>query len=319
MIDVLQKAVECVMSLFLIGLVGYILDKRQWFSAETKSMIPRLVTLITLPPYLFANMLNTFSKEELTGLLYGLLIPVMSIVISFALGLATARLLKVRQGRRGLFSTGFATSNTIFIGLPVNVALFGQEAIPYVLLYFFSNTIFFWTIGNYMLSLDGERNQEPIWSVGTLKRIMPPPFLGFLLGVLLVMVEFRPPTFFMDAAGYIGSLTMPLAIIFTGITLASIKLRDLHLDRDVTCLMFGRFVLAPLSIILLLPIIPIPALMAKVFIIQASLPVVSSAVLLAGYYRADVQYASVVVSLSTLLTLVTIPVFMVVINFLGLD
>jgi predicted permease len=60
----------------------------------------------------------------------------------------------------------------------------------------------------------------------------------------------------------------------------------------------------------------LPPLMAKVFIIQSSLPVVSSAALLAGYHRSDVGYASVAVSLSTLLSLVTIPLYMVVITLL---
>ncbi|MDL2226755.1 AEC family transporter [Deltaproteobacteria bacterium OttesenSCG-928-M10] len=319
MLEVMQRALECVLSLFLIGLVGYILDKRKWFAPETKTMIPQFVTLITLPPYLFANILNTFNKEELTGLLYGLLIPCLSIAISFGLGLAMARLLKVRRGRKGLFSVGFATSNTIYIGIPVNVALFGPEALPYVLIYFFGNTSFFWTIGNYMLSLDGDREPEPILSLDTLKKVMSPPLIGFLFGVALVLAEFRPPAFFMDASVYIGSVTMPLATIFIGITLASINFRELRLDRDVAVLLLGRFVLCPLTVILLMSLIPIPPLMAKVFIIQSSLPVISSAVLLASYHRSDAQYASVVVSLSTLMALVTIPAYMVIITLLGLD
>ena len=44
----------------------------------------------------------------------------------------------------------------MYIGLPVNLALFGDEALPFVLLYFFANTVFFWTVGNYSISHDKE-------------------------------------------------------------------------------------------------------------------------------------------------------------------
>ena len=315
---VIQQAVECVLSLFLIGLVGFVLAKRGWFSPETKAMLPRLVTIITLPPYLFANILTTFSHDQLMSLVYGSIIPMISVVLVFLISLPLAKILRVPRGRRGVFRAGLATSNTIFIGLPVNVALFGPDALPYVLLYFFANTTFFWTVGNYCLRIDGDGDQPPdkILSLATAKRVFSPPLLGFLVGVAAVMLNFQPPKFFMDAAHYIGGLTTPLAIIFIGIILASVSFRDLKPDRDVLALLIGRVTISPLVIYGLIRLFPLPPLMAKVFIIQASLPVISSAALLAGYYRTDVRYASVVVSLSTLLMLVTVPAYMVLLSVL---
>lgn len=320
MLEVVQKAVEAVLSLFLIGLVGYVLDKKKWFCPETKAMLPQLVTLVTLPPYLCTNIMNTFNREQLTGMFYGLAVPAISIVISFVIGLIGARLLKVRPGRKGLFSVAYATSNTIYIGLPVNIALFGPEALPYVLLYFFANTSFFWTIGNYYLSLDGEASKPvKIISADTFKRLFSPPLIGFLVGVLLVMLNLRPPEFIMFAAESVGSLTMPLATMFIGISIASSRLTNLKPDRDVIGLLFGRFIICPGSVIALLYVFDIPAAMAKVFIIQASLPVIASAVLLASYHKSDEQYASAAVTLSTLLSLVIIPVYMVIITLLNLN
>ena len=318
---VIQQALECVLSLFLIGSVGYVLAKRGWFSPETKAMLPRLVTLITLPPYLFANIMTTFDRDQLTHLVYGTIIPMVSVVIVFMASLVLAKIMRVPRGRWGVFCAGLATSNTIFIGLPVNVALFGPEALPYVLLYFFANTTFFWTVGNYCLSIDGDGDRAPekILSLATARRVFSPPLMGFFCGVVLVLLEFQPPRFFMDAAHYIGGMTTPLAIIFIGITLASVSFRDLRPDRDVLALLIGRVTISPLIIYGLIRLFPLPPLMAKVFIIQASLPVISSAALLAGYYRSDVRYASVVVSLSTLLMLVTVPVYMVLLSMLPFE
>ncbi len=315
---VIQQAVQCVLSLFLIALVGFVLAKRGWFSPETKAMLPRLVTIVTLPPYLFLNIVKTFNSEQLHLLVSGALVPASSMIISFGIAYGLARLMKVRRERLGLMTVSSATSNTIFIGVPVNISLFGEEALPYVLLYFFANTTFFWTVGNYFLSRDGDRSPEKVLSLATLKRLFSPPLMGFALGVLVVLSEIRLPSFLADALSYLGSLTTPLAILFIGITLAGVSLKNLKPDRDVLVVLLGRFVLSPLIIITLMQFVFLPPLMAKVFIIQATLPVVSSAVLLAGYYRTDPQYASVIVSLSTVLSIFTIPLFMVIISALNL-
>lgn len=309
---------ECVLSLFLIGLVGFVLARRGWISQETKIFIPRFVTQITLPPFLFVNIMTTFSQDQLAHMVYGSLVPLISVIIVFLLALGLAKLMRVSRGRFGVFCVGITASNTIFIGVPVNVALFGREALPYVLLYFFANTMFFWTVGNYFLSRDGNQTPEKILSLGTLKKIFSPPLLGFLLGVAMVLLNLKLPHFFMDAATYIGSLTTPLAIIFIGLTLASVNFKDLKPDRDVTALLIGRAALSPVVIYGLMRIFPLPEFMAKVFIIQASLPIVTSAALLAGYYGADARYASISVSLSTLLMLLTVPIYMVLLSVLPL-
>jgi len=314
---VIQQAIQCVLSLFFLVMVGFVLARRGWFSPETKAMLPRLVTVVTLPPYLFLNIVKTFDSDQLHLLFSGSLIPALSMLLTFGLSNLAARLMKVRRERVGLMTVGATTSNTIFIGIPVNISLFGEEALPFVLLYFFANTTFFWTVGNYCLSLGGERAPEKILSPATFKRLFSPPLLGFAAGVLMVMAGFTPPPFLADALGYLGSLTTPLAILFIGITLAGVSLKNLRPDRDVAAVLLGRFVLSPLTIIILVSLFPLPPLMAKVFIIQASLPVVSSAVLLAGYYRSDPEYASVVVSLSTVMSLLTIPLFMAVISALN--
>lgn len=319
MLVVIEQAIGSVLSLFLIGTVGYVLATRGWFSPETKALIPRLVIFITLPPHLFVSIVGTFNSQELLQLLPGLVVPALSIVIVFCLGWLLVKIIRVPQGRVGLSLTAMVTSNTIFIGLPVNVALFGEEALPYVLLYFFANTTFFWTFGNYYLNLDGGGPAVRIWSLATLKSIVSPPLLGFFLGVVAVFLNVRPPEFIFNAAYQVGSLTMPLALIYTGITLASVKLTKVRPEPEVFLVMAGRFIISPLVVGLLAVWVGLSPLMTKVFIIQSSLPVVASAVLLAGYYKADSAYASVLVSLSTLMALVSVPLFMLIISILPLN
>ena len=276
-------------------------------------LLPRLVTYVALPPFLMSTLLQSFERDNLLHMLYGALLPFTSQILTFSLAWVVGKAVRVRRGRLGLFCVCVSNSNTIFVGIPVNLALFGEESLPYVLLYYFASTIFFWTVGNYAISSDGSRDgegRERTRLRDNIRHIFSPPMLGFLTGLSLVMLKVELPRFLLDAAKYLGNLTTPLALLFIGITLQNMDLRHLKINRDLALALLGRLVLSPLVVMLLTPLFPIPELMGKVFIMQASLPVLMQAAILSAYYRTDPQFGALMVSLSTLLSAITIPVCM---------
>lgn len=101
-----------------------------------------------------------------------------------------------------------------------------------------------------------------------------------------------------------------------GITLQSMGLSKIKLSRELLLVFLGRFVVSPLVIIAIASVVPLPDLMWRVFIVQSSLPVVSSMALLASYYKSDSEFAAVTVSSTTLLFLITVPLFMIIITYL---
>ena len=304
-------ALQGVLGLLLISIVGYVLAAKGWFDDHAIIMMPRLITCVALPPYLFYTVSHSFQREQLLHMIVSSLFPLLSMLVTFALAWVLARLFRVKEGRRGLFCAGMSASNTMYIGLPVNLALFGEESLPYVLLYYFASTIFFWTVGNYAISSDGNGDgRERTRLRDNVRHIFSPPMLGFLTGLSLVMLKVELPRFLLDAARYLGNLTTPLALLFIGITLQNMDLRHLKLDRDLVLALAGRLVVSPLVVLLLVPLFPIPELMGKVFIMQASLPVLMQAAILSAYYRTDAEFGALMVSLSTLLSALTIPIYM---------
>ncbi len=308
-------AVESVLTFFIIGCIGYFLAKRGWFSKESNFLIARLITLVALPLYLVYNINSIMTKQELMTLAYGLVVPFSSIVINLIACVAISRAMKIPDSRIGVFRSSFAFSNTIYIGLPVNLALFGEMALPYVLLYYFGNTCFFWTIGNYFLATDNPENRTSIFTKGSLKNIFSPSLCGLFVGLLLLSFDLKLPVFIANSFRMLGSLTTPLVIISVGVTLHDLGLHRIRIDREILMIIFGRFVFSPLIVVGVSYLFPIPDLMRQVFIIQSSLPVMSSVAMLANFYRSDVDYATVSVSSTTILSLVTIPVFMVLVSY----
>lgn len=318
MIDlaVVWHSLESVLTLFIISFVGFLLARARWFSPETTILLPRLVILVALPPYMLYNITHFMTREELGRLAYGVLIPFISILLCYGAGLLMARLLGIERRRHGIFCSGVAFSNTIFIGLPVNLALFGETSVPYVLLYYFANTTLFWTLGNYFMARDGEGSQIRLVSRKTLKQIISPPMLGLIAGVLVLESGLTLPGFIAEAARSLGGITTPLALMILGITMQGVSAKQLRLDREQAGILFGRLVVSPLSVVLLSLFFPVSDLMFKVFIIQASLPCATSLVMLATFYKSDPEFSAVAVSLTTLLSLLSIPLFMVLVTHL---
>lgn len=308
-------AIQGVLTLIMISGVGYFLAAKHWFDGNTEAILPKLVNYVALPLFLLYSLLHAFQRDELEHLIYGAAIPFLSMILCFGMSLVIGRIFSVHKRHIGVFHAAFVNSNSIFIGLPVTLSLFGEQALPYTLLYFFANTSFFWTVGNYNLSMDASGGKKvPLFSVNTVKKIFSGPMIGFLLSLVLILLDSRPPDFFMEAAHYLGNMTTPLALVFIGVTLHKMDLRKIRMNADLLWVLLGRFVVSPLMICVIVHFLPIPELMFKVFIIMASLPAMAQIAVLASFYKADAEYATLVVSVSTLLSIVTIPVYMVLLG-----
>jgi len=313
-VEIVLNALQSVLSIAVMIALGYYLTRKGLFNEDVSVLFSRLVVNVSLPALMVSNLITAFNREKLYSAGKGVIIPFASMLICYAAAIVVAKLIKIKPERRGIFQAMFFASNTIFMGMPVNLALFGEQSTPYVLFYYAANTTLFWTIGIYGISMDKKGHKGGILNINTLKRIFSPPLLGFMAGMLLVMLELKLPDFIMESCKYIGNLTTPLSLLFIGITFSTINIKDIKLDKDMAALLLGRFVLSPLSVYVLALVIPIPSLMTKVFIIQSAMPVITQAALTAKAYGTDYRYAALMVTVTTILSILFIPVYMVLMN-----
>jgi len=312
---VFLEAVQSVLSIIFMITIGYFLSSKGWFDEKSSKLLSKLVVSLSLPAYMISNLVSNYSKDELLKLGSGLVIPFSSMILCYLIAMAAAKLIKIPDGRTGTFCSMFALSNTIFVGLPVNLALFGDESIPYVLLYYIANTILFWTIGVYGISRDAGNSEGKLLTVSNIKRIFSPPLTGFLIAITLIMLDIHLPQSILDTCKYLGNLTTPLSMLFIGIIIHSVNLREIKIDKSMVVLLAGRFLAAPLLVFALSFIHPIPLLMKKVFVIQAGMPAMTQTSIIAESYNADYKYAAVMTAVTTIVSLISIPLYMTLLSF----
>jgi len=302
------NAIQSVLSIIAIISVGYYISRKHWIDEDTPKLFAKLVTNVSLPALIIYTFLSSFDHQMLLQTAGSLIVPFVSILICFGLSIGLSRLF-VPEERRRSFQVMFTVSNTIFIGLPVNLSLFGEKSIPFALIYYIANTSFFWTLGVLILRREGGAATAPLFSKDTLNLICTPPLISFVVGLALVALNIQLPMFAVTTLKYLGNLTTPLSLLFIGITFKEIKLSQIKPSVDMFLLMGGRFILSPLLVFVLAQGLAIPTLMRNVFIIQSAMPIMAQTAVVAKECDANYEYVTVMVTLSTILGLIMIPLY----------
>jgi len=313
-------ALQSVFSVILMIGLGFGLAKARWFEGDASSLISRLVVNVAVPTYMVSNLTGGYDRAKLLSMLPGLPVPFAVMIASYLLAMGIAALLRVKKERRGTFQSMFALSNSVFIGLPVNLLLFGDASLPFALLYYIANTTLFWTIGVYGIAADGALrtgSQKPsLLSLSGLRRILSPPLLGFLVGVILILLDVKLPKSIMDTCKYLGNMTTPLSMLFIGIVIERVEWKKLKFEKDYVAVLAGRFIATPLLMALSLRWLDLPLLMKQVFLMQATMPAMTQTPIIAESFKSDTEYAAIGTSLTTVISMVTIPIYMTLISVL---
>lgn len=301
--------------LFIIA-IGVVLSKKGWFSSNMSAVFSKLVMKISLPLYMLCQMEKDFTHDSLIRIAPDLILPFASIFLAYIVGRIAAKGLHIRRERQGVFVTCFFIANTIFIGLPVNLALFGTQSVPSVMLYYMANTTMFWTLGIYHIVNDsqGGKGNMPLFSAQTIKKVFSPPLMGFLIGLALVLANIKLPNFLLTSFQYVGNMATPMSLLVIGIEMAGISLSDIHWDRDVVGALIGRFLVCPACVLALLPFIPVTPMSAQVFTMQASMPAMTQMTVVAKSIGADVRYSTQVTFITVVMGIVVIPLYMFIVG-----
>jgi len=309
-------AVHVVLSIFVMIGLGVYASARGVVDGQGEKLLSAMVTRLALPGMIISNIFGQYTRGSLIESAPALVVPFASLLVCYGVAHIIARLSRAPEGRRGLFINMFTFSNAAFIGLPVSIALFGEGAVQYALLYYIANTTIFWSMGVTGFMRDARARLGTSVSLTPAQRIrrtLTLPLVTFLSCVALVLLGFSPPRFIMDSARYVGALVTPLSCLFTGVVLyRSAKSGALAWQRGFGWISLGRFVIAPLVMIVCTRIMAAPQLMGSALIIQSAMPAMAQTPILAAQYGADEQYAASGTMLTTLASLVMIPLYMAI-------
>ena len=293
--------------------IGYILRKRHWFHHTFSENVSKLITNVALPCSIFYSVLKYLDMNVLKELSNRLIFTFASVIIGYVTAYIVIKIFKIRRGRRGVFYNAVVNANTIFIGLPLNMALFGEQASKYYLMYYITNTISIWTLGYILLENDSTEEKEGKGGFNP-KKLLSPPLIAFVAAFIVLVLGISVPKPLVETTKYLGNIVTPLALLYIGIVLADAGLHSINFDLDTILALLGRFVFSSIVMVALLKVtgqfMQLDSLEIKTFVIQSAAPVFAALPILTNQTEGDIEYATNVVTTSTILFVVVIPVLM---------
>ncbi len=303
-------AVQSVLSLSLLILVGWLFFPCSWFGEEGASFLTKFTVRICIPCYMTYTVYTTCeSPQALLTLVKSLPIPISYMLISLACSLALSRLFRVEISRRGVFINACTFCNCVIVGFPVVEALFGAELLPKALIYYMANTILFWSLGVYYLRRDSG-NQVPLLSLEGIKKIFSPAIVMFLVGCALVLLNLTIPDFLFTPLEMLSKASTPLAMVFIGGIIRNTNFKASGLSRDLLAILGMRFLFSPLLMAAICLVLPIPSADKMVFFVFSTMPAMTQLGIMAKESGSDYRFASAAVGITTLLSMVSIPLYM---------
>lgn len=292
--------VTSIFTLFILIGVGFVAFRMGYITRSGASGLSSLLVNVAIPCLILESMQVPLSE----GLIYSMemivFIEIVVYVVSFIFAGIVPLLLHGSRFETGVLRFMLIFSNLGFMGYPVAYAMFGEASVFYVTLVNLPFGFLVFTVGVFLLRPDLARQPD-------IKRIVTPGLIASILGLVLLGTGLTIPSPINESISLLGSITTPLAMIVIGTFLAPLPFFEMLSDTRIWIISSIRLLAIPAVVFLLIsPFVHDPFLLG-IPVLLAAMPVAANTVLLSEEYGVNAELASKGVFISTLLSLVTIP------------
>ena len=305
MIVLIEKMALLVMLLAL----GYLCARLKLVGPEFNKGLSKLVINVFLAGMILSSVIN--KKLEMTGgdVAFGLLMMTLSMLICVGIGWLSPTLLRIKDGDKGMYRILAAFMNNGFMGFPLVAAVYGENAVFFASLSNIPFNLLLYTAG-VMLLQKGDKNTK-----FSIKSVINVPIVATLIAVVIFAFEIPMPKLVDDVADTLSAATVPLSMMCVGLSLGSVSLKEALLQPRLYGISLVRLVICPLAVWLVLRMfITNPVILGTIVILSACPSAIICTILGIQYGRDGVE-SSEAIFISTMLSMITIPLL---ISVLGL-
>jgi predicted permease len=309
-----------ILGFFCIIFIGFGANKIGWLPTEAGRYFARIVVNVAAP----CVVVRAMSSQDLTGaglhsLLLLLGIGAVQYAIIFALSFPLARMLKPPEEDRGIYRNFFLFPNNGFMGFPVGLAIFGHIGMFYMVIINCLSNVFIFTVGIWNVKT-GRASGIKHGAKEMLKDVINPIIISLFTGLFLLLMQIKLPVVVTDVLDSVGAMMAPLSMIVIGLQLTESKLGKVLLNRRLIAMALIRLIgLGGLCFLALLPLY-LNGLLSPMIVgaitLNVILPCATVPVMFAEEYGGNVKTAAEGTFLSTLFSIVTIPIASVLLGML---
>ena len=297
---VTDQVIQQVLSLILMMAIGWGLRKKGILTNSVNRSLCDILINVSMPCLIIKSFNVNFSSSLManawTILLYSLIIHALMI------GLCQVWYCKVHTIKKPVFHFATVFSNCAFIGFPLTHGLFGEIGVFYTSMFLIPFNLLVFTYGVTLFT--GKANVKSLLR----DLVLNIPLIATFAGILIFVFNIDIPSFCLGPLTSVGNMTTPISMFVIGAMLADAKIQDLFTGLDIYYLSLIKLIVAPLLCYLLIRRFITDQTLLKILVILVAMPTATLVGIFAEKYDGNRKAASLCAFITTILSMITIPV-----------
>ncbi len=297
-----------ILILFILIFSGFVCQKKSLISNDSIKTLTNIALYLAAPCVIIKSFIREFSFEVLESLIISLALSLFIHIVSIAIAHIVFRSKNIGSAER-VYRFSIVFSNAGFMALPLQQAILGDNGVFFGSSYVSIFNILLWTYGVSCMSKDKESF--------SLKKIINPGIVAVLIGFLIFIFSIDIHPVIVDAITHFANLNTPIPMLIIGFYLAKSDIIKSLKNKKLYLTIFLRLIFVPFLVLAIMYFIGIRSDLLVSMTIAASAPVATGTTMFALMYKTDEKLSVNLVSLTTLMSVITMPVIVALAQYLA--
>lgn len=296
--------------LMVLIAIGFILAKVKVANASSAQILAKLENNLFIPALIISTFISNFTLERLSSSGKLFVFSLLCELVIIPIAILTSKLITKDSFLRKMCTYGLCFSNFGFMGNAVVYALFPEIFIEYVIF-----TLPLWSLiyiwGAPTLLIPNEHQKENPTFYDRVKPFINPMIISIFIGMILGLLSVKLPIFIATPIDWLKDCMSPIAMILTGITVASVDLKKTMAQPVIYLASILRLIVAPLIFIGICALFNLSSILPATYIVcmlcSLAMPLGLNTVVVPMAYGKDTSACAGMIIVSHVLALATIP------------
>lgn len=300
-----------VLVLFLLIIIGFAASKKKLIDDYGTKQLSTVVLYITLPALIIRSMQFDFSMQLLGESAAMVGISAITYTTLIALSYLLVRLTGAKNREKDVLQASMIFPNVGFMGYPIVFAVFGETGVFYTALFNMLFDLLMWTVGVHILSRSSDITDE---TSHFRKALLNPGTLAVITGFSLFVFGIKLPQAADRTLEYLAGATTPIAMVTVGAILSRTNIKSIFTNKGLLITAALKMIVLPLLVVGALNLSGLTGYFRSIPAIIIAMPVAANVAILSARYDSDYSLASQSVFLTTLISLITIPLVVMLVS-----
>ena len=296
--------------LFAFIAIGFLLAKFKVVPTNANAVLSKLENFIFVPALVMGTFITNCTTENISTLWKVLLFSVILLVVLMPLSFLAAKFLCKDGYIKKITIYGLVFSNFGFMGNAVVKAVFPELFFNYTVFTLpFWFAIYAWGVPTLLIGENANGEKRAISS--RLKNFINPMLIAMLVGMVIGLTGLKLPEKVTGAVDLLGDCMSPIAMILTGITVANSDIKRLLKSKSIYGISAIRLVAFPLLFTLAVMFLPKGEFLTETVLLcgicMTAMPMGLNSIVIPAAYGKDTSFAAALAVITTLLSVITIP------------